>query len=63
LGTNRGQLRVTLGNTVLINQFANTTGRTLASVRLGVVDGTTPASRAGMTGSLYLDDYTATGVQ
>jgi hypothetical protein len=63
LGANRGQLRVTLGNTVLINQFANTTGRTLASVRLGVVDGTTPAARAGMTGSLYLDDYTAMGVQ
>jgi hypothetical protein len=62
-GASRGQLRVTLGNTVLINQFANTTGRSLASVRLGAVDGTTPAARAGMTGSIYLDDYTAMGVQ
>jgi hypothetical protein len=63
LGTNRGQLQVTMGATVLMNQFANTTGRTLASVRLGAVDGTTPAARTGMTGSLYLDDYSATGVQ
>jgi hypothetical protein len=63
VGANPGGLRVTLGNTVLINQSANTGGRTLASVRLGVVDGTTPAARAGMTGSLYLDDYTAMGVQ
>jgi hypothetical protein len=63
LGANRGHLRVTLGNTVLIDQFANTSGRTLASLRLGVVDGSTPAARTGMTGSLYLDDYTAMGVQ
>ena len=41
-GRHRGQLRVTLDNTVLINQFADTVAGRSRRVRLGVVDATTP---------------------
>jgi hypothetical protein len=61
-GTARGQLRVTLDNAVVINQFADTATRTLGSLRLGIVDATTPAARSAWTGSMYVDDYSAMGV-
>ncbi len=59
-GAGAGQLRVTLDATVLINQTADTSTRGLSSVRLGVVESSAPGS---VTGSLYVDDYSATGVQ
>jgi hypothetical protein len=63
VGAARGQLRVTLDNTVVINQFANTSSRTLSALRLGVVDATTTAARTAMTGSMFVDNYSAMGVQ
>jgi FtsP/CotA-like multicopper oxidase with cupredoxin domain len=62
-GTGRGQLRVTLDNATVINQFADTATRALSSLRLGVVDATTPAARSALTGSMFVDAYTAMGIQ
>ncbi len=62
-GAGRGQLRVTLDTTVVINQFADTSARAISTLRLGVVDATTAAARTAMTGALYIDDYMAMGVQ
>jgi hypothetical protein len=59
-GTTAGRLRVTLDATVLINQTADTSSRLLSRVRLGAVESGSPAS---LNGVLYVDNYTATGVQ
>ncbi len=59
-GTAAGRLRVTLDATVLINQTADTSSRLLSRVRLGAIESSAPASLSGV---LYVDDYTATGVQ
>ena len=59
-GTTAGNLRVTLDGTVLINQTADTSSRLLTRVRLGAIESSAPASLSGV---MYVDTYTATGVQ
>ena len=49
-----------MNGTVLINATGDTTGRLLSRVRLGAIESSAPGF---LTGALYVDDYTATGVQ